>query len=100
MGNVTIEGVEQRVYAGATRIVTYASTPERIKYWDKATGVFIESIDVLPDYTLNATADKTNLWNPQLRIELQLVYAAIAGIAVVIITIAIIMHRQKRNLAT
>lgn len=64
--NITIEGSEQRTIAGATRTVTHASTPERIKSWDKVTGVFVESIDVLPNYTLHAIADKTNLWSGQI----------------------------------
>ena len=42
--NVTIEGSKQRSIAGATRTVTHATTPERIKSWDKSTGVFVESI--------------------------------------------------------
>ena len=101
MGNVTIEGLEQKTFAGATRTVTHASTPERIKYWDKATGVFIESIDILPNYTLNATADKTNMWSPQLLgIDPTIVYAASIGVAIVIViaiaTAAIMMRRQKR----
>jgi hypothetical protein len=59
--NITIEGQTQKVYAGAIRTVINATTSERIKDWDKATGVFVKSIDTLPDYTVNATITKTNM---------------------------------------
>lgn len=62
---VTIEGQEQKNYARAVRTVINATTPERIKDWDKVTGVFVKSIDRLSDYTINATAIDTNMWNPQ-----------------------------------
>ncbi len=64
--NVTIEGSKERTIAGAMRTVTHATTPERIKSWDKSTGVFVESIDTLQNYTLNAIADKTNMWASQI----------------------------------
>jgi len=56
--NVTIEGQEQKNYAGAVRTIINATTPERIKDWDKETGIFLKSIDTLPGYTINATAIK------------------------------------------
>jgi len=97
--HVTIEGAEQRTVAGATRTVTHASTPERIKSWDKTTGVFVESIDFLPDYTLNAIAIKTNLWNPQIiGIDQTLFYAVVLGVGVTIIAVValIVAHRRRK----
>ena len=63
--NVTVEGEEQLAFAGATRSVTNATTPQRLKYWDKATGVFVECIDVLDEYSINATAVATNMWGTE-----------------------------------
>jgi hypothetical protein len=90
--NVTIEGSKQRIIAGAARTVTHATIPERIKSWDKSTGVFVESIDVLPDYTLNALAVKTNMWKPQLfGIEPTIVYAIITGFIIIAVIIAVVV---------
>jgi hypothetical protein len=66
VGNITISGVEERTYAGATRTVVHAATPETTYYWDKATGVLVEGISQFPEYTMNSIADKTNMWQPQL----------------------------------
>jgi hypothetical protein len=63
--DVIVEGEQQLTYAGGTRAITNATTPERIKHWDKATGVFVECIDVLDNYSINATAIRTNMWSPQ-----------------------------------
>jgi uncharacterized integral membrane protein len=63
--DVEIEGEEQLTFAGATRTITNASTDERLKRWDKSTGVFVECIDNLADFSINATAVRTNMWNPE-----------------------------------
>ena len=60
-----VEGEEQLTYVGATRAITNATTPERVKHWDKATGIFVECTDVLDNYSINATAIRTNMWSPQ-----------------------------------
>ena len=98
---VIIEGSEQRTIAGATRTVTHASTPQRIKSWDQATGVFVESIDVLPDYTLNATAYATNLWSVKiLGVDAGVFYVVIGFVAVVTVTVALaigLKRKPKKN---
>jgi len=84
---VTIEGSQQRTIAGATRTITHTTIPERIKSWDQATGVFVESIDTLPDYNLTATAQKTNMWSPQILGINPLYFYIIAILAIVAIAI-------------
>jgi hypothetical protein len=45
-GNTTIMGEEQKIAAGATRIITHASDSIRpVKEWDKATGVYTYSVE-------------------------------------------------------
>jgi hypothetical protein len=97
--NITIEGQEQKTYAGALRTVINATTSERIKDWDKVTGVFVKSIDTLPGYTINATAIRTNMWNPQIlgfdqEVFYALVFVVVAIIALVI-TFVFILHRRQ-----
>ena len=94
--NVTIEGSKQMTIAGATRTITHSTTPERVKSWDKVTGVFVESIDVLPNYTLNAIADKTNLWSGQiLGLDSPIFYTAALGAAVVLAAVILVVAGKK-----
>jgi len=62
---VTIQGERQLTWAGDLRVLTNATTSQRIKQWDKITGVFVECIDVFDDYSINATAIKTSMWGNQ-----------------------------------
>jgi hypothetical protein len=62
---VAVEGEERLIFGGATRTVTKATTSERLKLWDKSTGIFVECVDVFDSYSINATAIKTNMWSTQ-----------------------------------
>ena len=99
--NVTIEGEEEMVIAGATRTTTYADLPERFKRWDKITGVFVETFDPLENYTIQATAIATNMWSPQIfGLDPTLFYvvvlvAVIIVIALVASVILMISRRKK-----
>lgn len=62
---VMIQGEQQLEWAGDLRTLTNATTPQRIKQWDKLTGVFVQCIDVFDNYTINATANNTNMWKDQ-----------------------------------
>ncbi len=98
--NVTVEGSEERIIAGATRTVTYASTPERIKRWDEATGVFVETIDAYSGETLYAVADKTNMWSAQTTgIDPAVFYLAILGAFAAGFVVAAIMLRVAHRRA-
>ncbi len=93
--NVTVEGEEQLTYAGAKRIITNATTPERIKRWDKSTGVFVQCIDTLDDFGINATAVRTNMWSSQVPEMNQASFAVAAGtFATGIIVIAVAKRKQ------
>ncbi len=54
-----VEGSKKRIIAGENRTVTHTTTPQRIKSSDKATGVFVETIDVMPYETMFAIAERT-----------------------------------------
>jgi len=96
--NFTIQGEEQRTIAGATRTVTYINTPERSKSWDKATGVFVETIDDLGNFTVNASVFATNMWSPQiLGLDQNLFYGIVIllVIAVIALVIVFVVRRKK-----
>ena len=66
-GNVTVEGVEQKTVAGATRVITHASDSKRpVKEWDMATGVYTYSVEHPKNLTIISTAVATNMWSPQI----------------------------------
>jgi hypothetical protein len=65
-GTITISGVEERNYAGATRSVVYASTSRTMFYWDQSTGFLVEATSSYPDFTLATKAEKTNIWQTQI----------------------------------
>jgi len=70
-GDVAIEGETTRTYAGARRIVVYASISQSVPfqdevqltyYWDKLTGVMVEASTTYTDITATAKATETNMW--------------------------------------
>jgi hypothetical protein len=97
VGNITISSVEERSYVGATRTVVNAATSETTYYWDKATGVLVEGISQFSDYTMKTTADKTNMWQPQiLGLDPTVFYGFLIGVsAVIVIAIALFIVRRR-----
>lgn len=100
--NVTIEGEEPKLFAGAIRTTTYANLPERYKRWDKATGVFVETIDTLETYTIHATATATNMWAPHIfGLDQTLFLVIVLFLVIIAITVgafvALRMSRKKER---
>ena len=99
---VTIQGQLTKNVAGANRIVTYTNATSaglaRHKEWDKATGFYVQSVDNVGTYTINANAYATNIWSPQiLGLEQTIFYSIIVVIvAVVLIALILIIVRNKR----
>ena len=109
--NVTVESQEQRVVLGANRTVTYGKDSFRHKEWDKATGVFIGSSEVLKNVTnkdgwyiedlkVTIQAIATNMWSPGIILGLNHMafYSLVAIIAVVAILVfcsALFVARRK-----
>ncbi len=78
--NVTIQSEEQKTVLGASRIVTYGNDSLRHKEWDKATGVFVGSLEIyknvtnkagwyIEDLTVTIQAIATNMWSPQILLD-------------------------------
>jgi hypothetical protein len=97
-GNITISGVEERTYAGATRTVVHAATSETTYYWDQAKGVLVEGTSQFPEYTMNTIVDKTNLWQPQiLGLDPTVFYGLMIGVAVlVVVVLAFLIVRRRK----
>ena len=112
-GDITIQGEEQRTVLGATRVVTYGSDVIRHhKEWDKATGVFIGSVEVAQNYTnengwyfdnltMTIKATDTNMWHSQiLGLEPSVFALIIFGLTFLVVTSgAALIIRQRKNLS-
>lgn len=95
-----IQGEHQESFAGAVRTVTFINdTMGRYKQWDKATGFFVETIDNVGNYTVNAKAFATNVWSPQiLGLDQNVFYIVVAVvIAVVVIAVLLIVYVRKKK---
>jgi len=95
-----IQGELHETIMGSIRTVTYINNSMgRYKQWDKATGVFVETIDNVGNYTVDATAYATNMWSPQiLGLDPTVFYVVIVAIVVVIValTLVSIFYRRKK----
>ena len=97
-GNITIEEVETRTYAGAARTVISGTTLETLWFWDQATGVLVEAHSVYPDFTLTTVMNKTGLWEPQiLGFDPPVFYGLVIGAVVIIGIIAVLALRKKKR---
>jgi hypothetical protein len=109
--NVTIESEEQKNVLGASRTVTYGNDWLRHKEWDKATGVFVGTVEVyknvtnragwyIEDLTVTVTAVATNMWSPQILGLNQATFYTIVTVvvvAVVIVAFAIAVALKKKK---
>jgi uncharacterized membrane protein YozB (DUF420 family) len=99
-GNVTIEGEEQKIVAGASRTITHACDSTRIiKEWDKATGVYTYSVEHPKNFTVITNAIATNMWSPQILQVNQTVFYALVAVCIVlavsVLFLVIVVARRK-----
>lgn len=97
-GNITISGVEERAYAGATRTVVNGTAQQTTYYWDRATGVLVEGISAFTNFTMHTQVDKTNLWQARIfGLDSTVFYALVIGVTVIIVAvIAFFVVRRKK----
>lgn len=104
--NITIAGTETGTYAGETRTAFYATFDEKEVYWDKETGVFLQSEQVLESNNKTAAQkvmiSATNLWQDQTAAPDnsgldQIVFYAkvIVAVAVVAIIVVLLLRIKK-----
>ena len=95
-GTITISGVEERTYAGATRSVVYASTSVTMFYWDRSTGVVVEATSSYPDFTLATKAEKTNMWQTQ-AFGIDPLFSNVLVVLVIVAVLAIFLRHAMRK---
>jgi hypothetical protein len=100
-GNITVSGVEEKSYAGASRLVVSATTAGSTYYWDKTTGVLVEGVSEFPDYSIHSLAVKTNMWESETATREDTIQYALlaAAFAVSVALIATMQFRRKNRSA-
>ncbi len=99
VGDVMIDTVETRTYAGASRTVVRAAAVDTQWFWDKATGVAVEARTSNSVYTLDTIVVSTGLWSPQiLGLDENIFYTLLISVAVGAVIVGIVLvFRRKRG---
>jgi hypothetical protein len=95
-GTITVSGVEERAYAGATRSVVYASTSLTMFYWDQSTGFLVEATSSYPEFTLATKAEKTNMWQTQ-AFGIDPLFSIVLIVLVIVAVLAILLRYKKKK---
>jgi hypothetical protein len=88
-----------RIYCGASRPVLMAARSDNVTFWDKQTGIVVESSEHGDGYTIDAVVTETNMWSSTGFFGLDwwlwavIICAVVAGAAS---TVALLLlHRRK-----
>lgn len=96
-GNITITSVWHMEVGGAVRTVISATSNQTTYYWDMETGILVGATTSFSGFTLFTTANRTNVWQPQiLGLDPIVFYALISAIAVVLVIIVAILAWRKK----
>jgi hypothetical protein len=96
-GNITISGVKEKTYAGATRSVVYGNTSQTLFHWDRSTGFLLEANSSDSEFTMITKAEKTNMWQTQIFGLDQTVFIALVLVIVAVLALAIFLIRKMKK---
>jgi len=98
--NITIEGEVEKTLLGASRTITFGNDPEKVyREWDKATGVYVHTIEHTTDYTVVANAKATNMWTSSSPQQNETVpYMLIAGVTLLLAEPLVLLFFYKKVL--
>lgn len=105
--NITINGTESGTYAGETRTAVYATFDGIKVYWDKATGIFLQSEQIL-EYDNKTVAQlvmisETNVWQEPTTdtdnsgLDSTVLYAIIIAVIAIVAITAFFLIQKKKN---
>ena len=99
VGDVMIDAVEIRTYAGSSRTVVRAAAVDTQWFWDRSTGVAVEARTSNSVYTLDTIVVSTGLWSPQILGLDQTVFyiLLIISAAGAVIVAVVLVFRRKRD---
>jgi hypothetical protein len=97
-GNITISGVKEETYLGATRSIAYASNPQTTFHWDRSTGFLLAANSSGSGFTMNTKVEKTNMWQSQILGLHPIVFISLLALVIVLVLIlAIFMIRKLKK---
>jgi hypothetical protein len=98
VGNITISGLEQKMYAAQTRTVVNATSGSNTYVWDQATGIDVEGFTMTTNYTMHTLANMTNIWHAQVpEFNFTVVNSlVIIGAASAVIAISVVAARKRK----
>lgn len=98
VGNITISGLEQKMYASQTRTVVNATSGSNTYVWDQATGIDVEGFTTTTNYTMHTLAKMTNIWHTQVPefnfavANLLIIIAAVSAVK----AISVVAERKRK----
>jgi len=103
--NISIAGTETGTYAGETRTAVHATFDGKKLYWDKATGIFLQSEQVLnvTDVAQKVTISATNVWQEptnapdQSGLDQIVFYAKVIVVIALVVIIVVLLIRRKKS---
>jgi len=98
VGDVMIDAVEVRTYAGASRTVVSAAAVDTQWFWDKSTGVAVEARTSNSVYTLDTKVVSTGLWSPQILGMYPTILNTlliIVAVGTVIVAVVLVFRRKR-----
>jgi hypothetical protein len=98
-GNITINSVDQRKYAGALRSVISGKNSHTTFIWDQQTGILVEAYSEYKEinFTMTTIVEKTNMWQKQTSFsDLPIIYLTIASILIILASVSILVWRRKK----
>lgn len=106
-GNITIAGIEDGTYSGVTRTAFHTTFDNITVYWDKPTGIFLQSEQEFLNtdnqtVTQKVTISATNLWiDPNVvdnsEMDQIVFYAKIIAVVVIVAIIVVLLIRTIRK---
>ena len=107
-GNISIADTESGTYAGETRTAVHATFDGKKLYWDKETGIFLQSEQVLDSGEGESVAQQvmisaTNVWQDptaapdQSGLDQIVFYAKVIAVIAIVAIIVVLLIRIKKS---
>ena len=104
-GNISIADTESGTYAGETRTAVHATFDGKKLYWDKETGIFLQSEQVLnnTDVAQQVMIAATNVWQDpttapdQSGLDQIVFYAKVIAVIAIVAIIVVLLIRIKKS---
>jgi hypothetical protein len=91
-----------RTYCGASRPVLMAARSDNVTFWDKQTGIIVESSEHGDGYTIDAVITETNMWSSTGFFGLDwwlwvIIMCAVAAAAATAVTLLLLRRRKSTS---